>query len=502
MHKIKSMGKCLGVLALLGVPSLSWAENPRYIVKFTPGKAGQVKQSLGALGGDIALELKRQHAVAVRLPEQALQGLSHNPNIEYIEADEKREYMLQTTPYALPMLQADRVSDALASNMTLCIMDTGFDINHEDFAGVRVTGSSDPEAGDWWQDPQGHGSYMSGAAIAMNNDLGVKGALPNGQLNLHFHRMPDGVWSSAVTYGIEQCLAAGANVISMSFAGSASKTEQAAMADAYNGGVLLFASSGNGGDTKRLYPASYEEVISIGAVDQDKQHASYSNRTGQVELVAPGSYVLGVAAQGTGRLAKVSSVAGSYEAMPTLLAPDAAATGTLTDCGNAKKLCEGAEGKICLINTAKTDATKGVQNCQSGGGVGALIYNDSQNVFAGNAKVQPDAVSIPVANISDATAQGLAGQLSLTLTMENYPDNYTRAYGTSISSPLAAGVAALVWSHHPGCSNLDIRAALAATAEDLGVVGRDDSYGFGLVQAEAAKHYLDSGCEGTPLVLP
>ena len=49
--------------------------------------------------------------------------------------------------------------------------------------------------------------------------------------------------------------------------------------------------------------------------------------------------------------------------------------------------------------------------------------------------------------------------------------------GTSYAAAHVAGVAALLWSNCPSCSNVEIREALAETAEDLGSSGRDDSFG-------------------------
>ena len=69
--------------------------------------------------------------------------------------------------------------------------------------------------------------------------------------------------------------------------------------------------------------------------------------------------------------------------------------------------------------------------------------------------------------------------------------------GSGASAALATGVAGIVWAASPGCPNAEIRAALAATALDLGAAGRDDEYGNGLVQAQAALAYLaEKGCRG------
>ncbi|MEJ2523707.1 MAG: hypothetical protein P8080_12685 [Gammaproteobacteria bacterium] len=52
---------------------------------------------------------------------------------------------------------------------------------------------------------------------------------------------------------------------------------------------------------------------------------------------------------------------------------------------------------------------------------------------------------------------------------------------------------ALVWSQAAGATNGEIRQALTVTAVDLGPAGRDNAYGFGLVQAKAALDYLGGG---------
>lgn len=65
-------------------------------------------------------------------------------------------------------------------------------------------------------------------------------------------------------------------------------------------------------------------------------------------------------------------------------------------------------------------------------------------------------------------------------------DGYGFFQGTSMASPHVAGVAALVRSVNPGLSPSAIYDLLARTATDLGASGPDTSYGYGLVNAEAA----------------
>jgi len=65
-------------------------------------------------------------------------------------------------------------------------------------------------------------------------------------------------------------------------------------------------------------------------------------------------------------------------------------------------------------------------------------------------------------------------------------NSYQYASGTSMACPHVAGTAALVWALNPSWDNEQVRTRMQETAEDLGDVGRDTWYGFGLINASAA----------------
>ena len=65
---------------------------------------------------------------------------------------------------------------------------------------------------------------------------------------------------------------------------------------------------------------------------------------------------------------------------------------------------------------------------------------------------------------------------------------YVQAIGTSASTPLAAGVAALVKSANPGLNPAQIRTILQQSAQDIGKNGYSALFNFGLVDADAAVH--------------
>ncbi len=63
---------------------------------------------------------------------------------------------------------------------------------------------------------------------------------------------------------------------------------------------------------------------------------------------------------------------------------------------------------------------------------------------------------------------------------------YRRANGTSFASPIAAGVAALVWSVNPDLRPVTVEGLIFGHAIDLGDDGRDEFHGHGMVDASGA----------------
>lgn len=70
---------------------------------------------------------------------------------------------------------------------------------------------------------------------------------------------------------------------------------------------------------------------------------------------------------------------------------------------------------------------------------------------------------------------------------------YVRGEGTSVAAPLVSGVVALLLQHAPELTPEQIRTVLRATAKDLGAMGFDIFYGYGLIDTSAALAYIDAG---------
>jgi serine protease len=75
---------------------------------------------------------------------------------------------------------------------------------------------------------------------------------------------------------------------------------------------------------------------------------------------------------------------------------------------------------------------------------------------------------------------------------KDHPDQFGFYFkaGTSQAAPHVTGVAALVLSAQPGLTPDRVQEAIERTATDLGPPGRDDQFGYGLVNAAAAVNYV------------
>ena len=290
------------------------ADTTRVIVKFKDNGFSQInkKAAVAAVKGTVKHEIFGTSAMAIEVPLSALRGLKNNPNVEYIEEDQIRYPIALTTPstgtpyltgqsvpYGIKQVQADLLPDTYVGNRKVCIIDSGIDRAHEDLVGnsANMSGQYDSGTGNWYTDENSHGTHVAGTIAGVNNSgMGVVGVNSNKRLKLHIVKVfSAGGWaySSTLSSAANQCAAAGANVISMSLGGSSSNTtESNTFASLASRGVLSIAAAGNAGNTAISYPAGYASVMMVGAVDEFKQWASFSQYNTKMEIAGPGVSVL------------------------------------------------------------------------------------------------------------------------------------------------------------------------------------------------------------------
>ncbi len=200
-----------------------------------------------------------------------------------------------------------------ATNITVAVLDSGFDLSHPDLSGVFVSGydfcgNSTCSSRDADVTPDGppdtHGTHVAGI-IAANGDngRGVAGVLSGGArvvpvkvfYNYSFttaERLAEAIrWAAGESVSGVPANANPAKVINMSLGTpSDSSAVRDAVAAARNRGALLVAASGNAGHTGQgvLYPAKYEGVVAVGSVNSDFQRSCFSNTGPEIDVLAAG----------------------------------------------------------------------------------------------------------------------------------------------------------------------------------------------------------------------
>ena len=165
----------------------------------------------------------------------------------------------------------------------------------------------------------------------------------------------------------------------------------------------------------------------------------------------------------------------------------------LADFGLGEAVNNAVAGKVGLIARGNIDFATKVSNCQASGGLGAVVYNNVAGGFSGT--LGTTVTAIPSVTASDTEGASMTGQIGQSATVAVTPSSYAYFDGTSMATPHVSAVAALVWSYFPTCTGSQIRVSLTRSALDLGTPGRDDKFGYGLVQAKTAyDRIINLGC--------
>ena len=256
-------------------------------------------------------------------------------------------------------LEDNGISAGGSSSVVVAVIDTGVDYTHpdlkanmwvnrgeipgngidddgngyiDDVYGVSTVGSTYNHTGNPMDD-HGHGTHVAGIIGATNNKEGIVGIAYNVKIMAIKAGQATGVFNQsdiaeAILYAYEM----GADVINMSFGGSAcSIAVQDALATAYTTATLV-ASAGNDGMLNEglfslpNYPAALSYVIGVMSVDATGVESAFTNydvyafNSIEYEIYAPGEQIMSTLPDGRyGKLSGTSMAAPVVSAAAALL---------------------------------------------------------------------------------------------------------------------------------------------------------------------------------------
>lgn len=210
----------------------------------------------------------------------------------------------QDTDEATWGLQAVGITDnsPTGAGVRVAVLDTGFDLEHPDFAGRTITPTSFV-TGESAQDGHGHGTHCIGTSCGgVSQDGRRYGVASEAEIYVGKVLGDQGSGSDAgILAGINWAVANECAIVSMSLGADVAEPHPPytfAGRRALERGTLIIAAAGNNADRPGNpgfvgAPANSPEIMAVGALDADLAIASFSARSlpgpgGQVDLAGPG----------------------------------------------------------------------------------------------------------------------------------------------------------------------------------------------------------------------
>lgn len=208
--------------------------------------------------------------------------------------------------WGLQATRADR-SAFTGRGVKVAVLDTGFDLNHPDFAGRPIVTTSFI-AGETVQDGNGHGTHCIGTSMGPRRPGNTRRRYGvAGEASIYAGKVLSNAGSGAdggILAGIDWAVRNGCRIISMSLGAATRRGEpfspvyEAIARRALDRGTLIVAAAGN--DSRRptsiapvARPANCPSIMAVAAIDNFAKVAVFSCRAsgqagGEVDIAGPG----------------------------------------------------------------------------------------------------------------------------------------------------------------------------------------------------------------------
>jgi thermitase len=220
----------------------------------------------------------------------------------------------------------------------------------------------------------------------------------------------------------------------------------------------------------------------------------YDNNSNTSDVNGHGTAVAGAAAAVSNNGTGVASVAGGARIMPVRIAdPNAYAYWSTVAQGITWAADHGARvANLSYVGaSASSTIISAAQYLRSKGGV--LLVAAGNTGAIDNTAPTPDITVVSATDEADnRTSFSTYGSFvdiaapGINILTTKAGGAYWNCWGTSLATPIAAGVAALVIAKRPDFTSSQVDSTLRSTATDLGVTGPDTYFGSGRINAAAA----------------
>ncbi|MBR1692198.1 MAG: S8 family serine peptidase [Lachnospiraceae bacterium] len=213
---------------------------------------------------------------------------------------------VQKTEWNISMIHGDAGSKPDGEPVKVAIMDSGIEL----LSGIPVEGmvnlvKSEQDVPYYINDMAGHGT----AVASIVSDIAEDAQIYCVKIMDEDNRATLG----SVIEGIYWCIDHDIDIINMSFGTKVqSQALHKAIQDAADAGILIVSSAGNGNLAGVEYPAAFEEVLAVGAVDTSAQKTQESAVGEEVELAAPGEQILATSMLGLETVVSGTSMAAPH----------------------------------------------------------------------------------------------------------------------------------------------------------------------------------------------
>lgn len=292
-------------------------------------EAAQVAEAFGG-----TLDSYSHEVAVISLPPKATVALAvtaaANPDIKlpavwpnyysYLDTDQNAtlDPLMPSDPGFSNQWQHDYIGTRYAwaagykgEGIKVAVIDTGLAMNHTDLSANAIEGKNfvaNAEGTPHSTDNRSHGTHVAGIIAADDNGKGGIGIAPDAKVSGYCVFPESGNADSAdIMRAINAAVADKYDIINLSLGSpNYDANYEKVVNNAYYAGVAIFASSGNYDSDGNNFPASYTNVISVGAVNENGTRAYFSNYGKNIALSFPGVSIYSTLPTGYGYMSGTS----------------------------------------------------------------------------------------------------------------------------------------------------------------------------------------------------